>query len=497
MNRRLQLKFPVETFGSIQLWITAAVLVLAPLFFGSVDLFWVAIWTLLLSASALCGVALPMGTAQSRIVLVFLALCCAYALVAIVQVAPHVIDELNDPIWQRANDLLGLNSLPRISSRAEIPPASIGHFFLLATSFVSGFLVGTSRRRGDILVSFAQCSILLYAIYGLFALAFTPNMLLWIPKVAYRGSLTATFVNHNTAATFIGVGAILWFCSACSSLQAFPFSSIRLLLLTPSNEHVAFKIILRSAAGLACFFALLLTGSRGGLICSCLGLLVAISLMIANRLKPRFWYILGVGSVALAVTVGWLSRIGRIGSQGLFDGGRWSVYGYCLEAIRQRPLLGAGAGTFADIFPSLRPDDFNGWGVWDYAHSTILEIAVEMGIPIAAMIVIAAAVSVFILARTALESKDRSRSSLAAITGIAVLSYLHSMIDFSLQIPGYLILFGILIGCGLARASSELTTIGGARLREFVSVGSKVIARRGFLEPTLERSSTGPRSNSQ
>jgi hypothetical protein len=28
------------------------------------------------------------------------------------------------------------------------------------------------------------------------------------------------------------------------------------------------------------------------------------------------------------------------------------------------------------------------------------------------------------------------------------------MIDFSLQIPGYLVLFGILIGCGLARASA-------------------------------------------
>jgi hypothetical protein len=27
------------------------------------------------------------------------------------------------------------------------------------------------------------------------------------------------------------------------------------------------------------------------------------------------------------------------------------------------------------------------------------------------------------------------------------------MIDFSLQIPGYFVVFGILLGCGLARAS--------------------------------------------
>ena len=169
------------------------------------------------------------------------------------------------------------------------------------------------------------------------------------------------------------------------------------------------------------------------------------------------------GSVALAVTVTLLSRMGRIGSQGLFDDARWSVYGFCVEAIRQRPLLGAGAGTFEDLFPSLRADNFYSWGVWDYAHSTILEIAVEMGIPVAAMVVIAALASLFILARGAVKSDGRSRRSLAAITGIAVLSYLHSMIDFSLQIPGYLVLFGILLGCGLARASETPTAVGAVR----------------------------------
>src|SRR5476649_2252019 len=112
--------------------------------------------------------------------------------------------------------------------------------------------------------------------------------------------------------------------------------------------------------------------------------------------------------------------MGRIGSQGLFDDARWSVYEFCVEAIRQRPLLGAGLGTFPDLFPSLRADDSSSWGVWDYAHSTILEIAVEMGIPVTAVAVIAAFASLFILGRAAIRSKGRSRRSFAAITGIAV-----------------------------------------------------------------------------
>jgi O-antigen ligase len=456
MIDRLHLRFPVETFRSSQLWLTIAVLGLAPLFFGSVDQVWVVIWTITLSVGVvLCGAAEPIGAAQARLLVVFLALCFAYALVAIVQVAPHAIDPLNDPVWQRAKDLLGADLLPRISSRAEIPLVSIGHFLLFLTSVLNGFFVGASRRNSVTLVWSARCAVLFYAVYGLMALALTPNMLLWVPRTSYFGSLTATFVNHNTAATFIGAGMILWFCSALLSLQSLRVSSFRLLLMMRSNEDIVFRLILRSSAGLVCFFALLLTGSRGGLICSSLGLLVAIGLMVANRLKPRFWYVLGSGAAALAAVAIWLSRTARIGTEGAFDDARWSVYELCIEAVRQRPLLGAGVGSFGDLFPSLRGADMIGWGLWDYAHSTILEIAVEMGIPVAAMVVMAAAASLIILGRAAVRSVDRTRSAMSAIAGIAVLSYLHSLIDFSLQIPGYLIMFGIMLGCGLARASAE------------------------------------------
>lgn len=445
------------TFSSFQFWTTVVALVLAPLFFGSVDLFWLTVWTTLLSISTLCGIATPMGAAQSRLLLYFLVLCSCYALVAVIQVIPGVVEQLNDPVWDKANELLGLGTLSRISGRAEIPPIAAGHFLLFATAFVSGFSVGLSRPDSERLVWFAQYSILLYAIYGLAALLLTPNMVLWAPKLAYLGSLTGTFINHNTAATFVGAGAILWLCSAFSSFQSLRFSSIRTLLLTGSNEDVAFKLLVRSSCALVCFFALVLTGSRGGLICSCLGLLVAIILMVAAKQeKPRLWPIVCGGVVALVATVALLTRMGRIRSQGLFDNARWSVYELCVEAIWQRPLLGAGIGTFADMFPSLRTDNLHSWGVWDYAHSTVLEIAFEMGVPLAVMIVIGALASLLVLARAVLKAREPSRRSLAAITGIGVLSYLHSAIDFSLQIPGYIVVFGILLGCGLARASSDI-----------------------------------------
>jgi len=68
------------------------------------------------------------------------------------------------------------------------------------------------------------------------ALILTPNMMLWAPKVAYRGSPTATFINHNTAATFIGAGAILWFCSAFSSLAAIVWTFVDPVVAAESSE---------------------------------------------------------------------------------------------------------------------------------------------------------------------------------------------------------------------------------------------------------------------
>jgi O-antigen ligase len=189
------------------------------------------------------------------------------------------------------------------------------------------------------------------------------------------------------------------------------------------------------------------------LLCSGMGFLVAMILMVANKRKLPRWYILSFAITAFALIVILADRLGRIASQGFIDDNRLSVYYLTLQAIRARPLLGAGAGTFPDLFPAFRTNVISTWGVWDYAHSTILEIAFEMGIPVAAMIVIAALLCVFILLRAALATSERvDRRVLAAVAGIATLSFLHSTIDFSLQIPGYSIVFGILLGCGLARA---------------------------------------------
>ena len=454
MNR-LQFAGVAEIRRLIQLWATTFVLVLAPLAFGSVDQFWVAVWIVVLSITTILGVSVSLNPVQVRVVWGFLAVCLIYAIVAVIQVVPQLFAGLDDSIWQRANDLLGTHVEPRISGTAEIPPLAIGHFLLTVTAFLSGFFAGTSRRGVSRINSAARTAILIYALYGLVALAITPNLILWVPKVAYRGSLTGTFVNKNTAAAFFGCGAILWSCWTYSAFQSIEKSSLRALLLNSLNERVAISLILRASAALTCLFALLLTNSRGGLISSSVGLLFAIGVLEIRRFRQRAGYALALSIGALIALAGWLTQMGRIASEGVIDDGRWHVYGLAAEAIARRPWLGAGAGSFELLFPSLRTTDLSNWGTWDYAHSTLVEIAFEMGLPVAGMVMLAALASIYLPVRRALDASQGHRVSLAAIAGIAVMTYLHSLIDFSLQIPGYAIPFGILIGCGLADATAD------------------------------------------
>src|SRR5712691_9772034 len=105
MMRRPQSELPVAMFSSIQLWTTVVALILAPLFFGSVDLFWIAVWAILLSISVLCRVAALMDPGESGVLFGFFALWGIYTVVAIVEMPPHVVDQFNVPGWRQGNGL--------------------------------------------------------------------------------------------------------------------------------------------------------------------------------------------------------------------------------------------------------------------------------------------------------------------------------------------------------------------------------------------------------
>ena len=58
---------------------------------------------------------------------------------------------------------------------------------------------------------------------------------------------------------------------------------------------------------------------------------------------------------------------------------RLALWRNCLELIRERPLAGHGYVTFEQLFHLKRDERFE--RVWDSAHNTYLEHAVELGLP--------------------------------------------------------------------------------------------------------------------
>ena len=85
------------------------------------------------------------------------------------------------------------------------------------------------------------------------------------------------------------------------------------------------------------------------------------------------------------------------------------------------------------------------------AHSTPLELAADLGLPLAGLIVLAWLIVLAVLIRGA---RIRRRDLIVPVGAlvVAILGLAHSVIDFSLQIPGYAIVVFALVGAGLAQS---------------------------------------------
>ena len=92
-------------------------------------------------------------------------------------------------------------------------------------------------------------------------------------------------------------------------------------------------------------------------------------------------------------------------------------------------------------------------GVWDIAHSTPLELASELGVPLALIVAAAWMVALILLVTWIMGAAKLHDGTLSALA-VSLIALLHSSIDFSLQIAGYSIVVFALLGLGLARAVS-------------------------------------------
>ncbi|WP_240536087.1 O-antigen ligase family protein [Bradyrhizobium cosmicum] len=441
--------------------VALAVFVLAPLPLGSTDQIWICVWCALMAASLVTA---DLDGMVRDDVWLLAPLFATLAMVAAIVVAQEWRDPPfwpGNPVWQTASKWLGAASSSRVSNTVNGPWLAAGYPLLLAMVLVRAYMISTdasSARRLLLLLAWVGCA---YAVYGILAEFGDPNGLLSRSKEAYLGFTTGTFVNRNTAAIFWGSSAILFL------VPLLRFAHRRDRPDAPPSPRLSDRITFNSSSPVAlgigfaiCLIATAMTGSRAGLLLSICAFLFAGALYVAplSLGNLRRWALVGGTAVAALLTFQLVggSVAERIGTYGLVDEQRLGAYQRSIAIIRDYPLLGVGWGNFETTFPAYRTAELGSLGVWDRAHSTPLELAVELGLPAASLIVLCWLWYIYLLLRSSLR---RKRDRYIPIVGVSVaaLGLIHSCIDFSLQIPGFGVFFAAVAGCGLAQSlPSEL-----------------------------------------
>ena len=365
----------------------------------------------------------------------------AYAFVLHEQLAARPWIASPHPLWHEAAEALGIPIAPSVSIARNQPFFALGAPLANMLAVICSFIVCIDRDRARQLILVIAWSGVAYAVYGIAAYLIDPTHILWREKVAYRDVLTSTFVNRNTAAVYFGSCAVLWLLILSQQLRRrlpsgpIHWRSVPRWLLSEMPR----PIVLSFAMLLLCLAAMLMTNSRAGIVLSLMALVFAFVGFFYRDLPRR-------GGIAAALVIGGLIALlllqilggnvsGRFDAQGLSDEGRFETYRSTLRMIADHPWFGTGLGTFVWSFPAYRSANVSMWGVWDIAHSTPLELASDLGLPLAGLIVLAWLIVLSVLIR-GVRTRRRDLIVPVGALAVAILGLTHSVIDFSLQIPG-------------------------------------------------------------
>ena len=447
----------------ISAFILFATVAAAPFPFGSASPTAISFWCIVLGIGVVA--ASPRELRREHLPLAALAIIVVlgYAFVLHEQLAARPWIASVHPLWREAAEALGTDIAPSVSIARNQPFFSLGAPLANMLAVICSFIVCIDRNRARQLLLVIAWSGVAYAIYGIASYLIDPSHILWREKTAYQGVLTSTFINRNTAAVYFGSCAILWLLLLSHQFRRrLPPGPIHwkrelrwLLAKTPRPIALSFAMLL------VCLAAMLMTNSRAGIVLSLIALIAAFVAFFRRELPRR-------GGILATLAIGGLFALillqvlggnvsGRFDVQGLSDEGRLETYRSTLRMIADHPWFGTGLGTFAWSFPAYRSANVSMWGVWDMAHSTPLQLASDLGLPLAGLIGVAWLIVLGVLLRGV---RIRRRDLIVPVSAVvvALLALAHSCIDFSLQIPGYSIIVFALVGAGLAQSFSNRNT---------------------------------------
>jgi O-antigen ligase len=298
------------------------------------------------------------------------------------------------------------------------------------------FLTLESFRAEEHVKQFAWFLLSFGFVVSLFAIVqhFTFNgKLYWLVSLPSGGAPFGPFVNGNHFAGFVELTV--------------PLGLALLLFRSWRREQVTLLLLFTIVP----IGALILTGSRGGIIGLVLEFILLAFLSRAHQIGAKQL----LGTTAIALLAGtflvWLGvskavqRFEQLTHGGIARELRVSLYGDTWRIFLDHPVAGTGLGTLVAVYPRYA-SFYNGLTV-DHAHNDYLELLADTGI-------VGGACGLFFIGllfwrglaglQSARGSFARAiiAGSLAACGGLL----LHSLVDFNLHIPSNGLIF-LLLSC--------------------------------------------------
>lgn len=245
------------------------------------------------------------------------------------------------------------------------------------------------------------------------------------------------------------------------------------------GEAGVLKRWLASALALLFVLVVVLSGSRTGTVSVCLlavwGLLdrrlsrhARVTLLLAPVAYAALWF----GSAAWAeMSHHVFGGEARFSAAGDISSSRFGIWSNTLSLVAMHPWAGVGFGEFNFAW-TLTPFPGRPVAFFDHTHNLPLQFAVELGLPLAALVVGLMLWAVYRALRSALSARDDADPAQAPLRRAALVMVimigLHSQLEYPLWYAYFLLpaafAFGVCLApSGASAKADEAATAGGLR----------------------------------
>lgn len=290
------------------------------------------------------------------------------------------------------------------------------------------------------------------ALLSLINFAYDPSSWLGQARAYHLNRLAGPFLSANTAGSVFGVAMLL------SVFHAYRRS---LSLAQELTGVRAFKLILERRwfdwlLGASCLGALMLTGSRAGIILSILALFIMIAFGI-SRPQPtaqQQWGRLGIAAglclLALIIILSLDTLVlDRFNTRDITHDGRWRMFEAYWRTLHFNLWFGAGLGGFDTVsMLAATPENFSLLSAQNSAHNLVLQWLLQGGL-IFMSLFSALWAAICIAKWRGLNSIQRGRHMVMLSLSSFILVFIHSQVDFALEIPSVFWLMCCIWGLGL------------------------------------------------